>query len=178
MLYAVAYQGGVTAAHANTGRVMWSWSPAEAKICACVPAASEGRVFAGDDHGFVHCLDGDIGFPYWRYPTGAPVEECVTLPGNRMLITTYQSDTLCLSSGESPELLWTHPDSSTFVVQGKGKVYLLTRDNELCAVSIEDGKELWRRSLPEDMQAVGGSQKGHFYLYSDEGSVLALSEYK
>lgn len=181
-VYAAAFQSGVMAADVQTGTIRWTWQPSRALICSCIPAASGGKVYVGDTHGFVHCLDGDIGLPYWRYPTGSPVERCVVLPGNRLLVTTDGGDTLCLSSGtseDSPRLLWSHSGPDRYLTRGAERLYFLSqKEHALCAVSMDDGEELWRRKLPEEMKVASGAKDGEIYLYTKSGAVVALSEAK
>ena len=177
IVYAAAYQGGVMAANVRDGEILWTWEPSNSVVCSCIPEARNGRIYVGDTNGFVHCLDGDIGLPYWRYPAGSPIERCVGLAGQRLLVTTHRGDTLCLSSGDSTDLLWTHPGPDTFLVQGDDKVYLLAEEeNALCAVSLDDGEELWRRKLPADMMVRGGPNQGQLHMFTPAGKVIALSE--
>ena len=181
-VYAAAYKGGIVAADVDTGSVKWSWEPSNSSLAASNPAAENGFVFVGDTHGFVHCLSKDIGLPQWKYPTGSPVEECISLPAKKLLVTTHRGDTLCLSSRRSPEesrLLWTISGSHTFLTHGQKRLYLLSeKDHSLLAVSMEDGKEIWRRKLPEDIKLKAGAKKGSLYLYTESGEVIALSEAK
>ncbi len=179
-IYAAAYKRRVVAADVNTGTIQWSWEPGNSSLSASTPAAENEFVFVGDIHGFVHCLTKDIGLPRWRYPTGSPIEECISLPAQKLLVTTHRGDTLCLSSKASPEksrLLWTVPGSHTYLTHGQKRLYLLSEENHgLRAVSMEDGKEIWSRKLPEDMQIKAGAKQGDLYLYTESGDVIALSE--
>ncbi len=112
---------------ASDGRVRWSFTTDGPVRLA--PALAGGRVYAGSDDGCVYCLRADDGRLVWKY-RGGPEDR--RLPGNGRMMSVW-------------------PVRCGVVVDG-GIVYFCaglfpSQGNFLCAVSAEDGKDLWKQPI-------------------------------
>jgi len=98
------------------------------------------------------------------------------LPGSRLFVSTYGTDTFCLDVADAPKVCWSYPHRSRLVGRGDNRLYVATADNLLAALSLETGKEIWSRKLPEDTYVSGSPDDDRFYVYNDAGIVLAVEE--
>ena len=177
MIYVVGQAGVAMAVEVGSGTMQWSWEPGESAEITSAFALGENQLYVADTLGFVHCLDAEIGIPQWRYPAGGAVRKIDVLPNSRLFVSTYGQDTICLNVSDEPKICWSYPHRSELVGRGKNNtLYLATKDNLLSAVSMETGKELWRRKLPRGTHVVGSPDDSRFYVYSDSGTVLAVEE--
>jgi len=112
---------------AAEGRVRWSFTT-EGPV-RLAPVVIGGRLYAGSDDGWLYCLDAGDGHLLWKY-RGGPEDR--RLPGNGRMMS-----------------LW--PVRCGIVV-ADGVVYLCaglfpTQGSYLCAVSADDGRELWKQKI-------------------------------
>ena len=176
IVYAAGYKGAVMAALVENGIPLWSWKPPQPARITSALALDGQKLYVGDNQGFVYCLDADTGAPAWKYPVGRPVSSCALLRDGKMLVSTYAGTILCLQVGDTQKILWENDSAGTLVAVGKQGAYVLGRDGSLCAISMDDGKELWRRSLPSGCRATSAEEEGTFYVFSPAGAIVALTE--
>ena len=176
IVYVAGYKGSVTAVYVEDGALLWSWKPPEPAQITSGLLLDGGKLYVGDNQGFVYCMDAETGMPSWKYPVGRPVSNCVALKDAKMLVCTYPGSVVCLQVEDEPKVLWQNDDAKDFITIGKNAAYLQSRDGSLCAISTESGKELWRRRLPSGCQLVSAAEEGTFYVFSPAGAILALTE--
>jgi len=176
VVYAAGYRGSVVAVYAENGALLWSWTPNEPAQITSGLLLDGMKLYVGDNQGFIYCLDAETGMPHWKYPLGRPVSSCTALKDAKVLACTYPGTIRCLQVGDTPKLLWENEDATSLITVGKQGAYVLSRDGSLCLISVENGKELWRRSLPSDCQVVSAAKEGSFYVFSPAGAILALAE--
>ena len=129
---------------AATGRVRWSFTTDGPVRLA--PVAAGGRIYAGSDDGWLYCLDGEDGRLLWKY-RGGPEDR--RLPGNGRMMS-----------------LW--PVRCGIVVDD-GVVYSCaglfpSQGSYLCAVSADEGRELWKQKINVVSQGYMLASPTHLYI--------------
>jgi eukaryotic-like serine/threonine-protein kinase len=146
------------------------------------PCVSNGIVFFGCNDSYVYALDFD-GNKLWSYKTGdcifsSPTEynDCIVIGSN---------DGFLYSFSKNGELLWrintgNKVYSNPLIVNGI--VYFGSNDGTFHAVSVEDGKELWKYYHSSDIfwasasavngTIISGHMSGVTFCISAEGELL------
>lgn len=132
LYYGSSVDDAVYCLDVSTGRTRWSFTT-EGPV-RLAPAIAEGKVYVGSDDGYLYCIDAKDGRLLWKYRAGP---EDRRLPGNGRMIS-----------------LW--PVRCGIVAEG-GVVYFAaglfpSRGVYLCAVSAEEGKEVWKRKIDVSSQ--------------------------
>jgi outer membrane protein assembly factor BamB len=129
---------------ASDGHIRWSFTTDGPVRLA--PVIAEGRVYAGSDDGCLYCLGAEDGRLLWKY-RGGPEDR--RLPGNGRMMS-----------------LW--PVRCGIAVDG-GVVYLCaglfpSQGSYLCAVSADEGRELWKQRINVVSQGYMLASRAHLYV--------------
>ncbi len=129
---------------AATGHVRWSFTTDGPVRLA--PVVAGGRVYAGSDDGCLYCLGAEDGRLLWKY-RGGPEDR--RLPGNGRMMS-----------------LW--PVRCGIVVEG-GVIYLCaglfpSQGSYLCAISADEGRELWKQKINVVSQGYMLVSSAHLYV--------------
>lgn len=86
----------------NTGETLWSFSPhgVEAETMYSAPTIYRSKLFIGDRHGLLHCLDVKTGQPIWQVLTNRTGKDVNTSPlvvNNRVFVATNASSAAAYS---------------------------------------------------------------------------------
>lgn len=140
----------------NTLRVAWKRSigdgeSAGAKLLAA-PIVADGRLYAMDTRSNVTALDAKTGAPRWRKWVGRKgLEKTMAFGGGvsfgdgKLFATSGYGIVVALDPATGNEL-WRHDFNIPLrgaPAVAAGKVYVVTQDNELYALSTEKGEQLW-----------------------------------
>ncbi len=166
-VYAAGVDGRVVAlelmADNRKGKKLW-----EHKIKAGIrssPGIRDGRLFFGDDFGFVHAVDAAAGKPLWTYETegGAEILSSVNFSGSSLLVGSYDGFLYCLDC-KTGKLLWkveTGAPVHCSPAISEGKTFVAGCDGLLRVIDVKTGKEVSQLELGENTAAspaVDGSQ--------------------
>ncbi len=130
---------------AATGRIRWSFTTDGPVRLA--PVVTGGRVYAGSDDGCLYCLGAEDGRLLWKY-RGGPLDR--RLPGNGRMMS-----------------LW--PVRCGIIVVDDGIVYLCaglfpSQGSYLCAVSVDEGREIWKQKINIVSQGYMLVSSAHLYV--------------
>ena len=131
------------------------------------PVVKDGRLFLIDSRSIVVAADAATGRLLWRKSLKPRKEKArigfgggVAAAGDLVIAATGFGDLVAFDAATGRER-WRHdgivPLRGSPAVAG-GRVFALTMDNQIIAVSIEDGQMLWTQAgLPEDAQLLGAA---------------------
>lgn len=166
-VYAACVDGRVVALELMTGnrkgKKIW-----EHKVKAGIrssPGIRDGRLFFGDDFGFVHAVDAATGKPLWTYETegGAEILSSVNFSGPSLLVGSYDGFLYCLDC-KTGKLLWkveTGAPVHCSPAISEGKTFVAGCDGLLRVIDVKTGKEVSQLELGENTAAspaVDGNQ--------------------
>lgn len=132
-LYLGSHSGWFYALSAKTGETLWK---VKLGSVSSRPLYYRGRIYVGNDDGFVICLD-TAGQEQWRYATRAPILQEPVVAGDAILVANEgdQVYSLDLESGKFRWLYKTDSDEE-FTLRGHSG---LTVDGELVYAGFADG---------------------------------------
>ena len=166
-VYAAGVDGRVVAlelmADNRKGKKIW-----EHKVKAGIrssPGIRAGKLFFGDDFGFVHAVDAATGKPLWTYETegGAEILSSVNFSGSSLLVGSYDGFLYCLDC-KTGKLLWkveTGAPVHCSPAISEGKTFVAGCDGLLRVIDVKTGKEVSQLELGENTAAspaVDGNQ--------------------
>lgn len=166
-VYAAGVDGRVVALELMTGdrkgKKVW-----ERRIKAGIrssPGIRDGKLFFGDDFGFVHAVDAATGKPLWTYETegGAEILSSVNFSGSSLLVGSYDGLLYCLDC-KTGKLLWkveTGAPVHCSPAISEGKTFVAGCDGLLRVIDVKTGKEVSQLELGENTAAspaVDGNQ--------------------
>lgn len=166
-VYAACVDGRVVAlelmAGNRKGKKIW-----EHKVKAGIrssPGIRDGRLFFGDDFGFVHAVDAATGKPLWTYETegGAEILSSVNFSGPSLLVGSYDGFLYCIDC-KTGKLLWkveTGAPVHCSPAISEGKTFVAGCDGLLRVIDVKTGKEVSQLELGENTAAspaVDGNQ--------------------
>jgi outer membrane protein assembly factor BamB len=177
-VYAVGFMGSVLAVSDKEGRMFWKWQPKKPSRLISGIALRDGKVYVGDQLGYLYCITAQDGVVLWKYPTGAPILVNPMPIDGKLVVFTHGGETLCLAlKDEGPTLLWQHPDAERPIALGRsGLLYVLTRDQSVACISLDTGKENWRVPLGKGCLITSDSTQPTFCVYRRGGGVMAITE--
>jgi len=177
--------GGRLLVSAPSGVLIWDlaeglefsrWAPnAPARLTSGV-AAVGGRIYVGDNRGFLHSLQANTGQHTWQRMLGAPVVGRLTVAGSKLLVLTGKPSLICMDAASEREQYWQQEGVVEVLTVGQAAVYVLNADGSVAAISLETGKEAWREPLPADCKLAGDANRPTIYIANPRGSVVALAE--
>jgi len=166
----------VVALDRRTGNTLWtapvesSWPPA---------VAGDRVVIAASDE--IHALDAATGAPRWRTSIAQPAAGTMIVHG-ATLIVPLAGGTLVAFDVATGKTTWTARlegvSGQLQLTPGPGGVYLSSSDGHVAAISILDGRVIWRRTIEGALtrpaaareRIIIGSSTDHFYaLNPDSG---------
>lgn len=130
------------------------------------PVIEGGRIFTMDAHSEIYALDAERGVELWRFNTrpkdvqGYTFGGGLAVAGDRLYVTTGYGEVICLNAVTGDQI-WSRALSAPVhspPTVADGRVYAVTVDNELEALSADDGHPLWTHNgLPESAGLLGGA---------------------
>ncbi len=175
-VYASGYKGEVVCAEGGEGTVLWRWKPKLPSRVLSGLLLADGKIYVGDNRGFIYCLAAQYGAPLWKIPVGDLIAKAPIYSDGKILIITTTGDLLCLRAGSEPTRLWRYAGIERLVATGAKNLYFLTVDQSILAVSRDLGKKQWRRPLVQDCKIVSDPSKSIFYVFRPNGAIMAIDE--
>jgi outer membrane protein assembly factor BamB len=132
---------------------------------AASPVIGDGKLYAMDTDGFVHAFDAATGHELWRkgfemkgdnrhvaFGGGASFD------GTRVYVTTGSGDVAALDAKTGDQIWKVRPGG---LLRGSptiafNSVYVMTQDNQITALNVEDGKVQWTESASITQAGVFG----------------------
>ncbi len=189
-VYTASYQGVVTAANANTGKIVWK-KELKRNISSGV-AVQNNIVVVGSTNGAVIALNAHNGDEIWRAQVPSEVIATPRIARDRVLIKTESGDLQALDTATG-RLRWSfHQNPPELMLRGGSaptvvgnRVYAGFSDGQLVSLNLENGQLLWSRAiaLPHGSSAVErlvdiGSEPlvrdGIVYVVTYQGKLAAL----
>ena len=176
VVYAVGQQDKAIALDLAKGKELWRLMPTLPSKLSSGIAVYGKNCYLGDRLGNLFCLDADFGKIEWTRPLSSPIVQVPLVVGDKLLVFTNQPSVTCLNAGGGPDVVWTFDGALELLAAGKTLAYFLTDDNCVAAVSLADGKVMWRDAMPPDTMVAGSATRPEFYIANSAGSIVAISE--
>ena len=135
------------------------------RVLQAAPIVADGRVYTIDTEGMVTALAISNGQQIWRAPTIPDDEDDVTVSGalafadGKLYIGTAAAEIVVMDAASGKEL-WRKPLPAPVRVAPTivgGRVFVIGLDNQMVALSTDDGKRLWSHSgISETAGLLGG----------------------
>ena len=132
---------------------------------AAAPVIGGGQMFVMDTMGVLHALDAATGAPHWTHGFEGFGQTAVAVFGggasyaaDRVYITTGLGDVAALDA-KTGKLIWKVRPAGP--LRGSptvafGAVFVMTQNNEIHALNVDDGSELWQESASLGEEGVFG----------------------
>ncbi|MBO9622623.1 MAG: PQQ-binding-like beta-propeller repeat protein [Sphingomonas sp.] len=139
--------------------------PNKRERLAAAPVVSDNRLLVVDTDGVVHALAADTGAELWRAATAkdkgnesARFGGGVSVEGERAYATNGLGDVVALNVTNGTEIWRKRPAGPLrgAPTLANGNVYVVTQDNQLFALSQENGELSWNASASLETQGVFG----------------------
>ncbi len=151
------------------------------------PVIEGGRVFTMDASSVIYALDAERGVVLWKFdtrPKGARSRTFgggLAAVGGRLYVSTGYGEVIALNAVTGDEL-WSRPVPAPIhspPTVADGRVFAVTVDNQLEALSADDGHILWTHNgLPETAGLLGGASPaidgGIVVVAYSSGEIFAL----
>ncbi|MGH8187091.1 MAG: PQQ-binding-like beta-propeller repeat protein, partial [Steroidobacteraceae bacterium] len=172
-------------------RVKWTYETGAPVWAGIERDASSGLIFVANDAGAVHAIDAE-GKASWTFATGKPIKARPAAIGDGVYVASdagflYKLDKrngterwrAKIDTGspdriptDQPKTRWDRYGSSV-VADGK-RLFVASRDNNLYALDVASGKELWRVQASDLMTATPALYKDTVLFADYKGIVQAV----
>ena len=175
VLFAAAHE--VIALSLEDNLELWRWEPSEPSELSSGLTVHQDSLYVGGIRGYVYALDASSGRDKWKTMANASIVGQPRIAGSKLLVLTAKPSLLCLATGtDEPQKLWKYDGPQKVLAAGAKFLYVLNDDCSVAALSLEDGREMWRHPLPQDCKITGDGARAAFYVANSEGSIVALGE--
>lgn len=132
---------------------------------AAAPAVSNGRVFVIDTRGVVHAYAAENGSRVWSQATSTDEDNerslfggGVSVEGERVYATNGVGEVVALNAADGARVWKVKPGGPLRGAPGifAGQLYVMSQDNQLIALKLEDGATLWTASGALESSGVFG----------------------
>ena len=142
------------------------------------PGVKDGKVFFGDDFGFVYSLDSATGKILWKYETegGAEIISSVNFHKGFLLVGSYDGNLYCLERS-SGKLAWKAETGAPVHCSpaiSQGKTFVAGCDGLLRVIDVNEGKEVSQLELGENTAASPAVQGNQLYVGTYGSQVKAV----
>ena len=125
------------------------------------PVASNGTIYAPNLDGKVYALDADAGTLVAEFDLGGPISSSPVLVDGLIIVATENGDIYSLDTEDNHQTLLVHledmVDEKAYeekvqapLFAGDGTVYIHTYRDNLYAINVQTGEELWVKSLASE----------------------------
>lgn len=130
------------------------------------PVVAENRLFVMDVEGTVTAFAADTGAKLWAVPTVKDKENAssrfgggVSTEAGRVYATNGVGDVVVFDAASGAEVWRAHPGGPLrgAPTVANGQVYVVTQDNQMFALDMNDGKVVWSASASLETQGVFGA---------------------
>ncbi len=185
-------RGAIYSLDADSGGVVWKYSPRNFRATYSSPSVAAGRVVCGEGLHFtedarITCLTADKGELVWEHRTNSHVESSPCIYEDRVFIGAGADGLYCIAlkpkSGTEANVLWhlpgeKYPDCETSPVAAEGKVFfgLGKGGNAVVCVDAKTGKELWRTPTPYTVFSSPTLAEGKLIVGMGNGDLINTAE--
>ncbi|MCX7819272.1 MAG: PQQ-like beta-propeller repeat protein [Kiritimatiellae bacterium] len=172
-LFIGTLRGVLYALESQTGRELWTFRAGGPILHAA--AVAEGRVFFGGADGRLYAVAAADGRHLWSLATGAAIWNAPAVQGD-VVIVGGRDGVLYAVDGASGRVRWRAPLgapllNSPAVDPARGRVYIGSEAMCVHALSLADGRQLWRSpKLP------GASMRGYHPVIAPDGAVIVTTQ--
>jgi len=122
------------------------------------PLASNGTIYAPNLDGKVYALDAETGTPIAEFDLGGPISSSPVLVDGLIIVATENGDVYSLDTADNHQTLLVHLEDvvgekvyeekvQAPLFAGDSTVYTHTFRDNLYAINVQTGEELWKKSL-------------------------------
>jgi hypothetical protein len=146
--------GGVAVIEPRTGRKRWQWAVPGSAGASGNPAFVDGMVFVASRDGRIHGFDAASGVPRGTLPAVRPDEQDYRplAAAGRTLVAGSLTGEVVAWDARSRREIWRQRPSMASVAFNlsvqSGVVFVPYLSNQLIALRLRDGRELWRLGTP------------------------------
>lgn len=176
IVYVGATDGNLYALSAETGRYLWAFRTQGAVLSH--PTVVNGVVYFGSADGRVYAIDAKTGESVWRsgFRTNDAVNGAVAVEDD-MVYFISADQTLYAAAAPTGLLLWRLRLPGTLYalspVVSERNVYVAV-SNVLYVLQARSGRQLWARTLPDDIITEPIAGNGLVYVLTRDGRVYAF----
>jgi outer membrane protein assembly factor BamB len=175
---AATSEGLVMMLSSANGSSVWTWATPTGGRIFSSPKEHDGRIYFGSYDSSFYCLHASNGTVAWTYPgcegyihTTPAIAE---LEGRAVVLFGACDGTMNCLDARDGEVLWSFVTAyipSSPSVSG-GKVHFGSYDSRFFCLGLGDGKEVWNRSLPDDVYSSPAVLDDRVAVGSNDGSLL------
>jgi len=186
-------RGAVYCLDADTGGVVWKYSPRDFRATYSSPSVAGRYLVCGEGLHFtrdarITCLDVTRkGERVWELRTNSHVESSPCIYDDKVYIGAGDDGVYCVAlaaaSGGEPRVVWhqsgkTYPDCETSPVAADGRVYLGLGEAGTAVVCFDadDGKEIWKRDTPYPVFGSPALAEGKVFVGMGNGNLIYTAE--
>ncbi|UCB42256.1 MAG: PQQ-binding-like beta-propeller repeat protein [Dehalococcoidales bacterium] len=125
------------------------------------PLAANGTIYAPNLDGKVYALDADTGALTAEFDLGGPISSSPVMVDGLIIVATENGDIYSLDTADNHKTLLAHLEDvegekvyeekvQAPLFAGDGTVYIHTFRDNLWAISVQTGEELWKKSLTSE----------------------------
>jgi outer membrane protein assembly factor BamB len=176
IVYVGATDGNLYALSASTGKYLWAFRAQGAILSP--PTVVDDVVYFGSADGRVYAINAKTGEPIWRggFRTLDAVNGAVAVADD-MVYFISSDQTLYAAAAPTGLLLWRMRLTGTLYalspVVADRNVYVAA-SNVLYVLQARSGRQLWARTLPDDIVAEPVAGNGMIYVLARDGRVYAF----
>lgn len=176
IIYVGATDGNLYALSATTGKYLWSFRAQGAILSP--PTVVDGVVYFGSADGRVYAINAKTGEPIWRggFRTLDAVNGAVAVADDVVYFISADQ-TLYAAAAATGLLLWRQRLTGTLYalspVVADRNLYVVA-SNVLYVLQARSGRQLWARTLPDDIVTEPVAGNGMLYVLTRDGRVWAF----
>ncbi len=139
------------------------------------PAQLTPNIYIASLDGYLYCLNELTGNELWRYSTGYPVMSSPAIVGKHAYVASIQPVLHCVDSTTGTPL-WSVAGVRDFAAEGKERVYVADRYNNLLVLEAKTGSIIGSLKTAEGVKTLVNDQTDRIYLVNDHGLAQCLRE--
>ena len=151
------------------------------------PAVTEGKIIVGSSDGYMYCLDRNTGKLFWKFDADGAINSTPIVVHAEVYFVN-RTNTLFAVKISDGTLLWRKNLGIPLPYEwgfdyyvgspaiGNGILYVGSADGHMYALSIKDGREVWKYRTSSMIRSTPAIDKHSVYFGNCAGKVFALNK--